>query len=85
LHFDFAAILHDMSRLAEMRNPGVMLILTCWQTKDARKDRGLYSRELGVSAGEMEMATFPISTKSPGDWEFAVIGFLVPPVGLSPI
>jgi hypothetical protein len=69
-----------VNRLAEMRKPGVMLILTCWQTREAKERLRLYGRELGVSPSDMEIATFPISADWTGEeWEFAVIGFLARP------
>lgn len=62
LHFNFEGILHAMDRLAEMRKPGVMLILTCWQTRDAKKNLGLFTRRLGVSRAIWRSLRF----RSPG-------------------
>jgi hypothetical protein len=57
-----------------------MLILTFWQTREAKERLGLYGRKLGVSPSGMEVATFPISGDWTGEeWEFAVIGFLARP------
>jgi len=59
--------------------PGVMLILTCQLTDLAKHNFDWLAEQLGVSRTDMETASFRVSTKEDGDWEFAIIGFLVTP------
>jgi len=76
LYFNMERIKRDIEKLGEMRKPGVMLILTPRTTGEAKASLDHLINQLGVNPHDIESATFPISTDYPGDWEFAVIGFL---------
>lgn len=61
--------------------PSVMVILTCHETEDAEENLCWLADELEISRSDMVTRSFPVSA-GPGDegnWEFAVIGFLVTP------
>ncbi|MGB6944088.1 MAG: hypothetical protein WBE37_16940 [Bryobacteraceae bacterium] len=65
--------------------PGVMLILTSQLIEDAQENSLWLAGELGINRTDMVTASFPISAafSDNGQWEFAVIGFLLTPQALS--
>ncbi len=76
---ELEAIQADINGLEILRIPGVMLIFTAHVTSEAKSNFDWLADHLGVNRSDMETASFPISTSDKGDWEFAIIGFLVTP------
>jgi hypothetical protein len=68
----------DINKLRRLPMPGVMLILTAHWTSEAKANFDWLAKELDINKACMETDSFAISTEEKGNWEFAIIGFVVP-------
>jgi hypothetical protein len=66
----------DINALRLLRIPGVMLVFTAHIASAAEGNLRWLAAELGVNRRDMATASFRISTKHEGEWEFALVGFL---------
>jgi hypothetical protein len=75
-----SSIVANMTALGLLRISRVMLIFTAQLTEEAEDNFRWLAERLDVSRTDMETSSFRISTDDEGNWEFAIIGFLVPPL-----